>query len=207
MAGDGSCGTAALGCVFRSAITAGAAVPHTLHSAEVLRRSEAARPPLPRSRRPAAGGHRRLQHGQLSGAVCTAPTVEDAAKRRAPRGRGWTGGRAGFVFLTCLAEPSIASRRDEGLGRRPATTPSGPNPFAKGGVDPPTASAAASPVWGRRASPASPARSDERGGVTTLRRPMAEEAQMRDRLARAVGAGDRGTVAKTRGQARLIENC
>ena len=37
MAGDGSCGTAALGCVFRSAITAGAAVPHTLHSAEVLR--------------------------------------------------------------------------------------------------------------------------------------------------------------------------
>ena len=151
---------------------------------------------------PLSGGQaRRVAAFFGVGPVHTAPTGNDAANRHAPRGGSWEWGQARVVFLTCLAEPSVASMRDEGLGRRPAATPSGPNLFAEGGAVPRTASAAASPLRGRRASPASPAGSDERGGVVTLRWPMAEEMSRRDRLAAAVGeSGGRGTVPKIRGQ-------
>ena len=93
---------------------------------------------------------RRLQPRHSSGAVCTAPTGQDAANRlaapaagRRDRRRGSEGEKPRILLLSGPAEPSPPSGQGEGLGRRPAKPLPDRKPLAEGGAVRGTVAAAA----------------------------------------------------------------
>ena len=118
-------------------------------------------PPLPASRRAAAGGHSRLQPWPLSGAACAAPTENPAAKRLAcpPLGGGTAAGaeRRGGTRIRDLngsAEPQCSLCRRRRVGTAVATSPASMTSASQSGAVPDGDEAARIP---RRASVRAPA--------------------------------------------------
>ena len=101
--------------------------------------------------------HGACSHGIHRGLCVHSPHGTERCKppRRSPQRLPL--GKPRVLFLSGSAEPSCASGRGEGLGRRPVTTRSDPVPFAEGGTVSRTAPAAAGTGRHGSHSPPSPA--------------------------------------------------
>ena len=87
------------------------------------------------------------------GACMRRPHTRGRCTPPCPSPHRLSGGKTRVLFLSGSAEPSLASGRGEGLGRRPVTTQSGPVPLPKGGTVRGTAPAAAEQFRHRSHSP------------------------------------------------------